>query len=173
MQGVGDRPRGMEADLGRSKSMPECDPAKGCPVVKEMYHDLYKDNGIRDRAIKSVCRVDMQKEKTNFAKAIIGRPLFYKVIGGIIIYCVLFSAWSTRMIYSGDTKYVQNTTLEKTLKDIDKRLGDIQATLNENNVEAATEKNKLHNEIERSKKADGDFERKLDQIHTDVEGLKR
>ncbi len=117
-------------ELGEKKStkgnrmMMECaDP--GCKKrVDEMHNDIYKDDGIRDRAKKAVCENNFtkcQKDHDVEAKSYASKKLFWSVFGVIII-----SVGATLITLSVG---VANSASEKELTIITKDLAAIKSLI--------------------------------------------
>jgi len=66
---------------------------QGCKALKDMHSDLYKDDGVRDKAMKSINASVIQK-------TFLSKSIFLWFAG----FCIIFASWSTMTIFETKAK---------------------------------------------------------------------
>lgn len=106
---------------------------QGCQPFLDLHDDMYKDHGVRDRAMKSVCPRDVYL-----------KPLLTRILGGMILFALCYAGWATVNIVRAkelaehakesikikDEQYVSRKELSDVLVNMNKNLTDIKTTVN-------------------------------------------
>ena len=146
----------------------ECKSGVGCPPLEEIHKDFYKDDGVRDKAMRSLCR-------SSALQMFFSKKVLLWALGAFGLLVMTYGGWLGIQITSADDTFVKKDSITSTLEKMNHSLFAIQSDIGVIKTTIATITERQRQEAELHKKndlRDRAQEKEIHAIKIDIERVK-